>query len=45
MVIDINETYCGDRFAVHTNTTPLCHTTETNMSIISQLKEDILIKV
>ena len=31
MVIDINQTYCGDRFAICTNTESLCCTPETNI--------------
>ena len=41
MVIEGNQTYCDDHFAVHTNTKSLYHTSEINMSILPQLKEMI----
>ena len=36
MVMDINQTCCGDHFTAQTNIESLCCTFETNMSIISE---------
>lgn len=39
MVTDGNQAYCGDRFAVHTNTESLCCIPETNITCQSYLKK------
>ena len=31
--MDVNQTHCGDRFAVYTNTESLCHRPETNIML------------
>ena len=32
----VNQTYCGDHFAIYTNIELICFTSETDMSITSQ---------
>lgn len=48
MVLDINQTYCGDRFTKYTRIESLCCSLETNimsMSIILQFKNNIKINL
>ena len=39
--MDINQTYCSDRFIAYMNVDSLCCTPETNTSVISQLKSKL----
>lgn len=37
MVMDVNQTYCGEHFTIYISIEPLCCTPETNINVMCQL--------